>query len=152
MLFSELDKDALTRMMLLEYMLGNTDYSIWAQHNVLIVQDKRRKFFPVAYDFDSSGLVHPPYAAPDPRLALRSVTDRLYRGPCRSVDEFSAAAEPFRARQADMVAAIDSLGELDGANRREMKDYLESFFRRIATPASIKKTFVDGCPATRARI
>ena len=152
MVFNEFDKEALTTTMLLEYMLGNTDYSIWAQHNVLIVQDKRRKFFPVAYDFDSSGLVHPPYAAPDPRLALRSVTDRLYRGPCRTVDEFSAAAEPFRARQADMVAAIDSLSELDGASRREMKDYLESFFRRIATPASIKKTFVDGCPATRARI
>ena len=33
-----------------------------------------------------------------------------------------------------------------------MKDYLEGFFRRIATPDSIKKTFVDGCPATRARI
>jgi hypothetical protein len=152
MVFNEFDKEALTTTMLLEYMLGNTDYSIWAQHNVLIVQDKRRKFFPVAYDFDSSGMVHPPYAAPDPRLALRSVVDRLYRGPCRTVDEFSAAAEPFRARQADMVAAIDALSELEGANRREMKDYLESFFRRIATPASIKKTFVDGCPATRARI
>jgi hypothetical protein len=152
MVFNEFDKEALTTTMLLEYMLGNTDYSIWAQHNVLIVQDKRRKFFPVAYDFDSSGMVHPPYAAPDPRLALRSVTDRLYRGPCRTVDEFSAAAEPFRARQADMVAAIDSLSELEDTNRREMKDYLESFFRRIATPASIKKTFVDGCPATRARI
>jgi hypothetical protein len=152
MVFNEFDKEALTTTMLLEYMLGNTDYSIWAQHNVLIVQDKRRKFFPVAYDFDSSGMVHPPYAAPDPRLALRSVVDRLYRGPCRTVDEFSAAAEPFRARQADMVAAIDALSELEGANRREMKDYLESFFRRIATPASIKKAFVDGCPATRARI
>jgi len=51
-----------------------------------------------------------------------------------------------------MRAAIDSLSELEGENRREMKDYLEGFFRRIATPASIKKTFVDGCPATRARI
>jgi len=151
MVFNEFDRESLTTTMLLEYMLGNTDYSIWALHNVLIVQDKRRKFFPVPYDFDSSGMVHPPYAAPDPRLALRSVTDRLYRGPCRTVDEFGAAAEPFRARQAEMAAVIDS-SELEGANKREMKDYLESFFRRIATPASIKKTFVDGCPATRARI
>jgi hypothetical protein len=152
MVFNQFDQEALTTTMLLEYMLGNTDYSIWALHNVLIVQNKRRKFFPVAYDFDSSGMVHPPYAAPDPRLSLRSVTDRLYRGPCRTLDEFSAAAEPFRAHQADMVAAIDSISELKGTSKREMKDYLESFFRRIATPASIKKTFVDGCPATRARI
>jgi hypothetical protein len=152
MVFSEFDKDALTTTMLVEYMLGNTDYSIWALHNVVIVQDKKRKFFPVPYDFDLSGMVHAPYAAPDERLPLRSVTDRLYRGPCRTVGEFNAATEPFRAHQADMMAAIDAISELNGAHKREMKDYLESFFRRIATPESIKKTFVDGCPATRARM
>ncbi len=52
MVFNEFDKDALTTTMLLEYMLGNTDYSIWTLHNVIIVQDKKRKFFPVSYDFD----------------------------------------------------------------------------------------------------
>ncbi len=152
LVFNQLDGEALTRMMLLEYMLGNTDYSIWALHNVVIVQDKRRRFFPVPYDFDLSGMVHAPYAAPDPRLPLHSVTDRLYRGPCRSVGEFDAAAEPFRARQTDMMAAIDSVGELDRVHKSEMKDYLASFFRRIATPEAIKKAFVDGCPASRARI
>ena len=80
------------------------------------------------------------------------MTDRLYRGPCRTVEEFSAAAEPFRASQADMMTAIDAATELDSVHKREMKDYLDLFFRRIATPDSIKKTFVDGCPATRARI
>jgi hypothetical protein len=152
MVFNEFDKPALTTMMLLEYMLGNTDYSIWTLHNVVIVQDKKRKFFPVPYDFDLSGMVHAPYAAPDPRLSLHSVTDRLYRGPCRTVEEFNAAAEPFRARQADMMTAIDSVSDLSNVHKGEMKDYLASFFRRIATPDSIKKTFVDGCPATRARI
>jgi hypothetical protein len=152
MVFNEFDPDALTTTMLLEYMLGNTDYSIWALHNVVIVQDKTRKFFPVAYDFDLSGMVHTPYAAPDPRLSLRSVTDRLYRGPCRTVEAFNAAAEPFRARQADMMAALDSVTELNATHKREMKDYLESFFRRIATPESLKKALVDGCPAARSRI
>jgi hypothetical protein len=152
MVFNEFDKDGLTTTMLLEYMLGNTDYSIWTMHNVVIVQDKKRKFFPVSYDFDLSGMVHAPYAAPDPRLSLKSVTDRLYRGPCRTLDEFIAAAAPFRAQQAAMMTVIDSVGDLDGVHKREMKDYLESFFRRLATPESIKKTFVDGCPATRARI
>ena len=151
MLFNDFDKDALTTMMLLEYMLGNTDYSIWSLHNVVIVQDKRRKFFPVPYDFDLSGMVNTPYAAPDPRLPLRTVTDRLYRGPCRTVDEFNAAAEPFRAHQAEMFAAIEA-SELNAVHKREVKSYLESFFRRIETPQAIKRTFVDGCSATRARV
>lgn len=152
LLFKDLDTDTLTTMMLFEYMLGNVDYSIWALHNVVIIQDKKRTFFPVPYDFDMSGMVHPPYAGPDPRLALRSITDRLYRGPCRTVDEFNTAAESFRARKADMIAAIESLKELNGTHKGEMKDYLESFFRAIEKPESIKKTFVDGCHAGRARI
>jgi len=150
--FGDFDRDALTTMMLLEYMLGNTDYSIWTLHNVVVVQDKRRRLFPVPYDFDLSGMVHTPYAAPDPRLSLRSVTDRLYRGPCRTVDEFDAAAGPFRAKKLEMMAAIDNQGELNRVHKSEMKDYLEAFFRRIATPQAIKRTFVDGCPATRTRI
>lgn len=152
MVFNEFETDALTTTMLLEYMLGNTDYSIWALHNVVVVQNKQRRFFPVAYDFDLSGMVHPPYATPDERLPVHRVTDRLYRGPCRTVEEFDAVAAPFRARKADMLAAIDAAVGLQGVHKREMKDYLEGFFQRIATPASIKKTFVDGCPASRNRV
>src|SRR5262245_14140041 len=151
-LFKDFDQGALTTMMLLEYMLGNTDYSIWALHNVVIVQDKKRRLYPVPYDFDISGMVRPPYATPDPRLPVKSVADRLYRGPCRTVEEFDAAAEPFRARKADMMAAIESLQELDGSHKREMKDYLDRFFRGLQTPESIKKTFVDGCHTNRARV
>jgi hypothetical protein len=51
-----------------------------------------------------------------------------------------------------MIAAIDGMRELAPAHKSEMRDYVESFFRRIATPQSIKNTFVDGCPATRARV
>jgi hypothetical protein len=152
MVFNDFDKDALTTMALIEYMVGNTDYSIWALHNVVIVEDKRRRFFPVPYDFDLSGMVHAPYAAPDQRLSLRGVTERLYRGPCRTVADLETAVEPFRARRTDMLTAIDSASGLNGVHKTEMKDYLEAFFRRIATPESIKRTFVDGCPATRARI
>src|SRR3954468_7764024 len=152
MVFNDFDKPALTTMMMLENMLGNTDYSIWSLHNVVIVADKRRRFYPVPYDFDLSGMVNPKYAAPDPRLSLKSVTDRLYRGPCRTVEEFDAAAEPFRAGRNDMMAAIDGAAELDRSHKTEMKEYLESFFRRIATPQTIKRTFVDGCSASRSRI
>jgi hypothetical protein len=152
MVFNDFDKAALTTTMMLEYMLGNTDYSIWALHNVVIVTDKKRRFYPVPYDFDLSGMVNPVYAAPDDRLHLKSVTERLYRGPCRTVDEFAAAAEPFREHKADMLGAIDAVGGLTTVMKNEMKDYLEGFFRRIASPQAIKRTFVDGCPATRARV
>jgi hypothetical protein len=143
--FNDLDAATLNRMMLFEYMIGNTDFSIWALHNVRIVQDRNRKLYPVPYDFDLSGLVHAPYAAPDPRIGIRTVLDRLYRGPCRTIDEFDEAAESFRAKRADMFTLLESMRDLDPLARGEAKSYLEGFFRSIEKPDSIKRQFVNGC-------
>jgi hypothetical protein len=143
--FNDLEAETLTRAMLYEYMIGNTDVSIWALHNVRLVQKPTRTLYVVPYDFDLAGLVHAPYAIPDRRLGLRTVLDRMYRGPCRSTEEFDAAVAPFRARNTDMVALVESMRDLDSNSRSEVKDYLESFFRTIERPASIKKQLVDGC-------
>jgi hypothetical protein len=143
--FNDLDAPTLTRMMLYEYMIGNTDFSIWALHNVRLVQTPTRTLFAVPYDFDLSGIVHAPYASPDRRLGLKSVLDRMYRGPCRTTDELDAVAAEFRARRAEMLALVDSMGDLESTSRREVKDYLETFFRTIDRPASVKRQFVDGC-------
>jgi hypothetical protein len=145
--FADLDAPTLNRMMLFEYMIGNTDFSIWALHNVRIIQDRNRKLYPVPYDFDLSGLVHAPYAAPDPRIGIRSVVDRLYRGPCRTTEEFDEAAAAFRAKRADMFTLLDSMKDLNPEARSEARAYLESFFRSIEKPDSIKRQFVNGCKA-----
>lgn len=143
--FKDLEDETLTRMMLFEYMIGNTDMSIWALHNVRLVQKPNRTLIAVPYDFDLSGFVHAPYAIPDRRLGLRTVIDRMYRGPCRTTDEFDAAATAFRAKRTDMLALVDSMRDLDLSMRGEVKRYVEGFFRTIDKPASIKKQFVDGC-------
>ena len=143
--FKSLDAGSLTLTMLWEYLIGNTDFSIWALHNVRLVQNPDKVLFPVPYDFDMTGLVRPPYANTDPKLHLTGVTQRMYRGPCRTTDEFEAVAAGFRAKRAEMVALVDGQQDLSPASRSEMKDYLESFFKTIETPAAIKKQFVDGC-------
>ena len=144
-MFKDVTDQSLDHMMLFEYMIGNTDMSIWALHNVRLVQKPNRTLLVVPYDFDLSGLVNAPYATPDRKLGLRTVVDRMYRGPCRSTDEMDAAAQPFRAKRAEMMALVDAVPDLDAALRREVKNYLEGFFRTIDKPASIKKQFVDGC-------
>jgi hypothetical protein len=143
--FKDLEDETLTRMMLFEYMIGNTDMSIFALHNVRLVQKPDRTLLAVPYDFDLSGIVHAPYAVPDRNLGLRSVVDRMYRGPCRTADEFDASAAAFRAKRTEILALTDSLPDLERTARSEMKEYLEAFFRSIDKPASVKKTFFDGC-------
>ena len=127
-------------MMLFEYMIGNTDMSIWALHNVRLVQKPDRTLIAVPYDFDLSGFVNAPYAMPDRRLGLRSVVDRLYRGPCRTAEEFDAAAAPFRAKRADMLALVDSMRDLAAPSRATAKEYLEGFFRRSTSPRRSRRS------------
>jgi hypothetical protein len=145
LLFKDVDDQTLTRMMLFEYMIGNTDMSIWALHNVRLIQKPNRTLVVVPYDFDLSGLVHAPYATPDRKLGLRSVVDRLYRGPCRTADEFEATASAFRAKRTDMLVLVDATRGLEPGVRNEVKEYVEGFFRSIDKPSSIKKTLVDAC-------
>ena len=112
------DGETLTRVMLFEYMIGNTDMSIWALHNIRLIQKPDRTLIVVPYDFDLSGFVHAPYAIPDRQLGLRSVVDRLYRGPCRTTDEFDAAAAPFRAKRGEMLALVEAMKDLDASRAR----------------------------------
>src|SRR5262249_8527616 len=143
--FTDLDAPTLNRMMLFEYMIGNTDFSIWALHNVRIVQDRNRRLYPVPYDFDLSGFVHAPYALPDPRIGIRSVLDRRYRGPCRTIDQFDQTAEAFRAKREDMFTLLDSMKDLEPGARSEARNYLEASFRAIERPDAIRRQLVSGC-------
>lgn len=142
--FKDIDAASLNTAMIFEYMIGNTDFSLWALHNVRIVQDPAKTLFTVPYDFDLSGFVHAPYARVDPRLGIRAVTDRLYRGPCRTQDQIEPIVAEFRSKRAEMTALLDGMKELDATHRVEAKEYVESFFR-ATQPASIKRLFVDGC-------
>ena len=89
--FKDLDAEATTTMSILQYMIGNTDYSIYALHNVRLVQTPAlgRLLVPVAYDFDMSGLVNAHYARRRPEAR-----HRLGQGP----DVSRAVPDGVRAR------------------------------------------------------
>jgi len=78
---ARIDRDALTLMTLVEYLIGNTDLSVSQQHNVRLVQTPGGPVYTVPYDFDYSGLVDAVYAIPAKGLGITSVRERLYRGP-----------------------------------------------------------------------
>ena len=65
-LLSRLDKDTFTLSAMFEYMIGNLDFSLIAEHNFKLVQRPNLAVFPIPYDFDYSGLVDASYALPPP--------------------------------------------------------------------------------------
>jgi hypothetical protein len=132
-------------MTLFEYMIGNTDMSMFEQHNVRLVQTQSGRRFTVPYDFDYSGMVDAPYAIPGTRLGLVTVRDRLYRGPCRTVEELQPLFEKVRAVKADVLALYTTLPDLSPKYRRDSLSYLEEFYKTLDRPSDVKKAFVDGC-------
>ena len=143
-LFKDLDQNTLMTMSLFEYMIANTDVSIYKLHNVKLLVTESHAEYPVPYDFDYSGLVDTPYAIPNPKLGIATVRERVYRGPCVSESDFDGVLEKFRAKKADVMALYDSVPDLNPSYRRQARSYLESFY--AATDRSrLKRMLVDGC-------
>jgi hypothetical protein len=143
--FRRSDLPTTTLMMLFEYMIGNTDASMLALHNVRLVRTGAGTLFAIPYDFDYSGVVDARYAIPDPRLKLSSVRQRVYRGPCRTAEEFEEFFARFRAARPEIMAVYDSVANLKAGYVRAAREYLDEFYRTIDRPSSIKREFIDGC-------
>jgi hypothetical protein len=145
--FDDVDRDTLLNTMIFEYMIGNTDVSIFALHNLVLVQTQTpppdKNLYTVPYDFDISGLVHPPYAIPDRQLAIRSVQDRLYRGPCLPQQLVDPIVANFVAKKDQIMALPAAIPEMDKSSRDDVKSYLESFYSSIKNSKDVKRLFSD---------
>jgi hypothetical protein len=145
LMFSQLHPVALSQMTIFEYMIANTDYSIMAQHNVRLVGTDVGLTYPIAYDFDISGLVNAPYGIHDPRLRLKALTDRLYRGPCLSADRMAVMLNTFRNKKLEVFAALAAVPDMTDVTRSEVKRFLNEFFDLIDRPGAVKLNLVQTC-------
>ncbi len=144
--FQESDPVTTTNMALFSLLIGNTDWSQPAQHNVKLVRmDSAETFYPVPYDFDWSGVIDAPYARPDPRLGLRSVRDRQYRGPCVSETTFQSALGNLLAKRDSILGLVESFEGLRENRKKKVMDYLSGFFKDIPDYPSLKWKFLGRC-------
>jgi hypothetical protein len=143
--FKAFDQDALTWMFLVQFMVGNTDYSIMALHNIKIVSDRSGLFYPIGYDFDYSGLVNSRYAVADKRLGIYTVRERLYRGPCRTAREFEPFLATLRAKGPDLLALVDAIPDFAPGPRQEARKYLNEFLSLAGDPPRIQRMFDKSC-------
>lgn len=134
------DRFEMTKLGLFEFMIGNTDWSVPAQHNTLLfVTSFKRPPVVFPYDFDCCGLVNAPYAQPQPELGIASVTERKYRGFPRSDGELQMAINIFNLLKADYWKVIDNTTILNNDSKQEIKDYLEEFYEIINSEKLIRK-------------
>jgi len=145
MAFSHVDPESMTLLSLFEYMIGNTDMSLYKLHNIILVRAATGVAYPVPYDFDYSGVVNARYAVPAKGLGLPTVRDRLYRGPCLAPDALAPMLAQFKGVRDDIMSLYDSIPALEDGYRKDAKNYLDGFFKIIDKPGDVKRAFVDGC-------
>lgn len=158
-LSSALDREDAARYTLFQYMIGNLDWDMTngptpndCCHNSKLVGaslEARTGLTPVPYDFDFSGLVNAPYAAPPPSIPVQRVTQRHYRGLCSHSDETRRLAPGFIAARAGLVAELGRIPGLDARVRESMEGFLAGFFRDIATPQGVEDNLIKGCRKNR---
>ncbi len=145
-LWDAFDGPYLDRISLWEFAIGNTDWSVSGLHNIVLFQTESGGYRPVAYDFDWTGLVNPRYAFPNQTLGIRTIRQRLHRGPCRTAEQWAPTVAYFLANR----AAIDSVwaAPLPGQDARRLTDakrYLDEFWTVLEDPRRFKREVIDQC-------
>jgi len=121
------------RVAIFNYMIGNTDWSVQGQHNVVILQGQSERpdlGIIVPYDFDFSGLVNTYYSSPAEALGIKSVRERLYLGTCRSEEVFLNALNEFLTKKEEFYKVIRDFPYLSERSKKDMIIYLDSFFNK----------------------
>ena len=148
------DQSALALVEMFEYFIGNTDWSALAPprgggdccHNIVPFARDDGTLVPVPYDFDSSGLVNKPEALPAQALQIRTVRQRLYRGPCRDPAAIEASFEPFLRQRAEITAVFANESRLTKQQAGQALRYVEEFYEVLADPEGVQRAFRVNCP------
>jgi hypothetical protein len=141
--------DMMDRMAIFNYMIGNTDWSVTAQHNCKILNllgaDDQVTRMVVPYDFDYSGLVDAPYAIPQAGLGITSVRERVYLGLCSSEAELIRILKEFADKKDQMYREIMEFPLLGERQKKNMISYLDEFFDGFDKHNTIIQTLLLNC-------
>ncbi|MDX1666024.1 MAG: hypothetical protein R3350_02295 [Saprospiraceae bacterium] len=111
-----------------QYLIGNTDWSIYNLHNLKLIKvPEYDKVLVVPYDFDYAGLVGATYAVPHESLPIASVRERLYVGPEFTDEQMEKITALMKEKEEDIMALVDSV-PLDEREQKYTRSFLEDFF------------------------
>jgi len=144
-LFDNLEPEKWGYTQLFEYMIGNTDLSVSALHNITLLKDSMGVVHAVPFDFDWSGAVNARYAFPDKQLPIRSVRDRMWRGDCRPAEELALTIAHFQARRAVLDSAVTAIDALAPAAKQRMQRYFADFWTLVENPRRAAAEFKRTC-------
>jgi hypothetical protein len=130
-----------------EYLIGNTDWSTFALHNIELVRNQDGDHLPIPHDFDFSGVVNAPYATVDPKLPIHNVRERFFKGYCHEPEDFAKVFALFNEKKTAIYALYsDSIGSrLPKKTVDETLKYFDDFYATINDPHRARREIFDNC-------
>ncbi|MBI1783415.1 MAG: hypothetical protein HYR66_18935 [Sphingobacteriales bacterium] len=144
-LTEQTDREQMTLVAIFEYMIGNTDWSVPALHNIRLICDKAEKTpipYAVPYDFDYCGLVNAEYAEPYEELGIENIRQRLYRGYPRTMEELNRTLQVFKGKKEKIYGLVSGFTLLGKTKQREIINYLDEFYDIISRPKDVESIFI----------
>ncbi len=111
-----------------------------------MIETEPRKYIPIAYDFDMSGFVNPPYATINPTLGITTVQQRIYRGYCRNTHVMQFVRSKFLNLEAKIWDVMNRYEtEIHPKTFANRKKFLEEFFRILKNDRSFTENILNKC-------
>lgn len=138
----DMDPGMMNRIAIFNYMISNWDWSVPGQHNIDILKSKSFGTsvlgLPVPFDFDLCGLVNAEYAIPPPDLGIENNRVRIFRGMCRTREDFKKELGKFLLKKQDLYSVINDFPLLGKGSKKDMTILLDQFFEQIEKPRSFE--------------
>jgi hypothetical protein len=130
-------------------MIGNTDWSVHARHNIkLVFLAQINKPVAIPYDFDYAGAVGTDYATPN-YYPIESVRDRYYLGSCRSEAHYRQVFDFYLSKEKELIARCEQADYLPGYAKKDMIKYFSNFFEVLKKPDSAVREIANNCNQAR---
>lgn len=146
------NREHMTLVTIFQYLIGNTDWSVPAYHNIKLIgpkNDNTTRPFAVAYDFDICGFVNPPYATVSELLQnqITTVRERLNRGYPRTMEELKETIKIFNDKKSQIYDLVNKNEYLSAKSKSSTISYIDEFYKIINDDREVKKVFIEGARA-----
>lgn len=144
--------DLLNITSVFQFFIGNTDFSPVAKspydeccHNYDMFGNDTDLLVAVPYDFDQSGFVNAPYAAPSEQFPIRNVRQRLYRGRCVNNERVEASLQRFQDTRDSIYELVSKQEGLTSTTRKSLIGFIDNFYKIIDDPRKVERYIFGRC-------
>ena len=140
--------DQMNLVSVFQFMIGNTDWSVPALHNVKLLKSNDvtdMRPYAIPYDFDFSGFVDAAYAHPNEQLPITDVKQRLFRGMCRQPEAMTSTFELFKSKKEEIMNLLNEFPHYSEASKNHCTRYIKEFYSILESEKDMKNHLIVNC-------